>query len=97
MTNLQENSLYELTFPTGAKCVVRLAKIMRYLASGISDPDYFFQCLTPDFVLLKSSTIEGGFPLPQCVIDQITIRELTDELSQSLYKSDTPFVIKWKK
>lgn len=92
---IKEDTLYEMTWPLGDKCMVQLAKILTYGATGMPS-DYIFQCLSPEFKLLETSGIEGGFPIPSSAIDQIQFREVTDPLYITLFKPTEPFEIKFK-
>ena len=93
---IKENTLYEATFPSGDKCMVQLAKIQEYPATGMPS-DCIFQCLSPEFLLLERSSIEGGFFLPSSVIDQIDFREVKDPAHIALFKPTKPFEIKFKR
>jgi len=94
--NIKEDTLYEATFPNGDKCMVQLAKIQEYNATGMQS-DYIFQCLSPEFSLLKNSSIEGGFFIPSSVIDKIQFREVRDSVYIMLFKPTKPFEVKFKR
>ena len=94
--DLKKEILYEATFPSGDKCMVMLAEIKDYPSTGMPS-DYFFQCLSPEFDLLRTSTIEGGFPIPEGILDQIKFIEVNDSMMISLFKPTEPFEVRFKK
>lgn len=96
MEKLKLGTFYEASFPSGAKCTVKLLKVKTY-RSGM-DSDYIFQCLEPEnFRLVASSPFKGAFPIPETLIGYIQFEELKDQVSiGKLSGNKSPFVLEFK-
>jgi len=89
---IEENKIYDMITPSGKTLRVRLSGIKKYPASGMPD-DYLFKCFTP-CKLLEVSPLQGGFPLPDSVLDQIQFVEVLGKEADDLLKE--PFEVNFK-
>jgi len=90
---LKMNSVYDMTFPSGDTARVKLVEVQTDSVIGAPD-DYIFRCFDPEFGLMKESSIEGAFPIPDFLLKQCIFEEITDsdELAQI---PDEKWEFKW--